>query len=142
MAAGEVVAGPALTPRLEIQQGGGKTDFGDSVHMNDAEIIRDDGSDVYMGNVDTISGAHSRSVVLRSGGGDVMSLETNGNVGIGTNAPDAVALLEISSTTKALLLSRMTTTQRDAMTAVNGMVLYNSTTNAVNAYENGAWVDL
>ena len=35
---------------------------------------------------------------------------------------------------------RITTTQRDALTPVNGMIIYNTTTNAFNFYENGAWV--
>ncbi len=34
----------------------------------------------------------------------------------------------------------MTTTQRDALTPVNGMQIYNSTTAVFNFYENGAWV--
>jgi hypothetical protein len=50
--------------------------------------------------------------------------------------------LELDSTTKAFLPSRMTTTQRDALTAVNGMVLYNTTTNKLQVYASGAWVDL
>lgn len=35
-----------------------------------------------------------------------------------------------------------TTTQRDALTASNGMVLYNSSTNKLQVYANGSWVDL
>lgn len=50
--------------------------------------------------------------------------------------------LEIKSTTKTLLNARMTTTQRDALTAVNGMMLYNSTTDKLQVYAAGAWVDL
>ena len=62
---------------------------------------------------------------------------------IGTNAaPATSALLELRSTTGALLLPRMTTTQRNALTAVNGMIIYNTTTNVVEAYENGAWVNV
>lgn len=34
----------------------------------------------------------------------------------------------------------MTTAERDALTAVNGMIIYNTTTNVFNFYENGAWV--
>lgn len=34
----------------------------------------------------------------------------------------------------------MTTTERDAMTAKNGMIIYNTTTNAFNFFENGLWV--
>jgi len=69
-------------------------------------------------------------------------LPNTGNVGIGTISPATSAKLEISSTTGALLLSRMTTTQRDALTAVNGMLIYNTTTTRLEAYENGAWVDI
>lgn len=65
---------------------------------------------------------------------------TSTAVGIGTGTPATSALLDLTSTSKALIVSRLTTTQRDAMTAVNGMIIYNSTTNAFNFRENGAWV--
>ena len=65
---------------------------------------------------------------------------SGGNVGIGTASPATSALLDLTSTIGALLVSRMTTTQRDALTAINGMIIYNSTTNAFNFYEAGAWV--
>lgn len=71
-----------------------------------------------------------------------MTIDSGARVGIGTDAPATSALLELSSTTGALLLPRMTTTQRDALTAVNGMILYNSTTNTVQARAGGAWVNL
>ena len=74
-------------------------------------------------------------------GTPILSLMPNGgNVGIGTTTPATSAKLDIDSTTGAVLLPRMTTAQRDALTAVNGMIIYNSTTNAFNFYENGAWV--
>lgn len=41
-----------------------------------------------------------------------------------------------------LLLGSMTTAQRDALTAVNGMIIYNNTLNKFQGYENGAWVNL
>lgn len=66
--------------------------------------------------------------------------ETTGHVGIGTATPAASARLEISTTTGALLVSRMTTAQRNALTAVNGMIIYNSDNNRLEAYENGAWI--
>lgn len=62
-----------------------------------------------------------------------------GHVGIGTLSIDTSALLELDSTTGALELSRMTTTQRDALAAQNGMVIYNTTLNKFQGYENGAW---
>lgn len=69
-------------------------------------------------------------------------IDPSGNVGLGTAAPAASALLELLSTTGALLLTRMTTTQRDALSAVNGMIIYNTTTTRLEARENGSWVDL
>lgn len=50
--------------------------------------------------------------------------------------------LELDSTTKAFLPSRMTTTQRNALTALNGMVLYNTTDDKLQVYAAGSWVDL
>lgn len=65
-----------------------------------------------------------------------------GQVGIGTTTPATSAAVEIASTTGALLLPRMTTTQRNALTAVNGMILYNSTLNKIQVYEGGAWASV
>ncbi len=50
--------------------------------------------------------------------------------------------MTITTTTGALTLPRMTTTQRDALTPINGMEIYNSTTDKFQSYENGAWVDV
>lgn len=69
-----------------------------------------------------------------------LTVTSTGLVGIGNNAPAASSVLDLTSTTGALLHPRMTTTQRDALTAVDGMMLYNSTTTQVEARQNGAWV--
>lgn len=50
--------------------------------------------------------------------------------------------LEVKSTTKAFMNARMTSTQRDALTAVNGMQIYNSTTDKLQVYAAGVWTDL
>lgn len=67
-----------------------------------------------------------------------MAILGNGNVGIGTTNPQGA--LDVSSTTGALIVPRMTTVQRDALTAVNGMIIYNTTTDQFNFREAGAWV--
>jgi len=36
----------------------------------------------------------------------------------------------------------LTTTQRDALTASNGMLVYNTSTNKFQGYENGSWTNL
>jgi hypothetical protein len=63
-------------------------------------------------------------------------------VGADSSPTNTSVALEVSSTTGALLLPRMTTTQRDALTAVNGMVIYNTTANQIQGRVNGAWVAL
>lgn len=59
----------------------------------------------------------------------------------GTKAnPPVSTSLEVRSTIGAFLPPRMTTTQRDALTAADGMILYNTTTGALNYRKAGAWV--
>ena len=67
-----------------------------------------------------------------------MVITGDGNVGIGTASPQGA--LDVSSTAGALIVPRMTTAQRVALTAVNGMIIYNTDDNQFNFYENGAWV--
>jgi len=70
-------------------------------------------------------------------------IDNVGHVGINTlGAIAASAILELSSTTGALLLTRMTTAQRNALAPVDGMVIYNTTTGVLEAREGGAWVNL
>lgn len=71
-----------------------------------------------------------------------MRITTNGRVAIGTASPATSAALEVSSTTGALLVPRMTTGQRNGLTAVNGMIIYNTTTNTMQGYINGAWANM
>ena len=70
---------------------------------------------------------------------------TNNRVGIGTSSPSAtfevVGQVTISGN-KPLLLASLTTAQRDALSATNGMLIYNSTDEKFQGYQDGAWVDL
>jgi hypothetical protein len=53
-------------------------------------------------------------------------------VGIGTNAPDTSALLDLSSTTKGFLLPRMTSAEQAALSnPAKGLILFNTTTNQI-----------
>lgn len=52
------------------------------------------------------------------------------NVGIGTATPNPSALLELNSTTKGFLMTRLTQLQRDALNApATGLIIYNTTAN-------------
>lgn len=65
------------------------------------------------------------------------------SVGIWTDAPDASAALEVKSTTGGLLMPRMTTTERDAISSpADGLMIYNTTTTTFQGRAGGAWVDL
>lgn len=63
---------------------------------------------------------------------------------IGSSAEsNGSAALEISSTTRGVLLPRMTTTQRDAISSpADGLLIYNSTNSKFQGRAGGAWVDL
>ena len=53
--------------------------------------------------------------------------------------------LEVNGNAKAtgfVQFGSLTTTQRNALTAANGMVIYNTSDNKFQGYENGAWVNL
>ena len=52
---------------------------------------------------------------------------SDGDVSIGSIAPDGA--LDVSSTTGGLVVPRMTTTERNALSPVNGTIIYNTTTN-------------
>lgn len=57
-----------------------------------------------------------------------------GSVGIGTGSPNASAKLEVASTNQGVLIPRMTTTQRNAITGVNSLMIFNTTTNCFEVY--------
>jgi hypothetical protein len=105
-------------------------------------IQQNDGNDVMY-----LSSDYGEIRLRTAAGGsslDRLTVDEVGNVGIGTTSPNASALLDLSSTTGALLLPRMTTDQRNAFSpiAVDGMLIYNSTLNKLQGHENGGWRDL
>lgn len=74
--------------------------------------------------------------------GDGNSFFQNTRLGIGTSSPNTSSILDLTSTTGALLLPRLTTAQRDSLTATEGMILGNSTTNHTEYYNGTSWVKL
>lgn len=63
-------------------------------------------------------------------------------VGINSDnsSPDASAMLDVKSTTKGMLIPRMTTTQRNSISsAATGLMIYNTTSNTFNYYNGTSW---
>ena len=68
---------------------------------------------------------------------------TNKRLGIGTSAPDASALLDVSSTARGFLPPRMTTTDVGNIAApADGLMVYDTDTDTLKLRANGAWVSL
>ncbi len=59
-------------------------------------------------------------------------------VGIGTTSPNSNSILDLTATDKALLLPRVATTAA-VVAPVNGMVIYDLSSNCVKLYQNLAW---
>jgi hypothetical protein len=70
----------------------------------------------------------------------LLSLISFAQVGIGTNTPVAGSILELKAADKALLLSRVANTAA-VTTPVNGMMVYDISTNCIKGYQNGAWTN-
>lgn len=87
-----------------------------------------------------VSLSFSQSVVVKnSSDNTLMVVEEDGDVGIGTTAPQGA--LEINSTTGGLIVPRMSTANRDILPNVPGTIIYNTTTKVFNFNEDGVWVE-
>lgn len=65
------------------------------------------------------------------------------NVGIGTAAPNASAILDVSSINSGLLPPRMSVAERDAIsTPAAGLIIYNTTTGAIEFYNGSTWFNI
>ena len=71
---------------------------------------------------------------------ELMRIKGNGNVGMGTSAPNANAILDIASSNKGVLFPRLTTAQRNAITPVpEGLTIYNITAHCLQYWNATTW---
>jgi hypothetical protein len=90
-----------------------------------------DGHTLAFNTRQTSTGAYTQSFTLLN----------SGNVGIGTPTPNANAILDITSTTKAFMPPRMTTVQILAIPSpTEGMMCYDLTLHKMSYYNNTIWV--
>ena len=67
-------------------------------------------------------------------------VSSSGFIGISDKRIVPQGALDVSSNTGAFIVPRMTTQERDALVnKINGSIIYNTTTNQFNFYENGNW---
>src|ERR1051325_5193362 len=83
------------------------------------------------------------AVTLSSLLGVVDGFSQNNNVGIGTLAPNASSMLDVVSTSKGMLVPRMTTGQMNAIASpANGLIIYNTDSLCFCYYNSTAWKSL
>ena len=86
-----------------------------------------------------------RITMLSIGLSLLMFFKVNAQVGIGTNTPNASAALEINSTARGILISRMTTAQRNGISSpANGLLIFNTSNNSFEVYKSlcSCWVSI
>ena len=72
-----------------------------------------------------------------------LSIDSSGSVGIGTNAPNTSAALEVAGS-KPVLIPRFTPAGGlpDPSGGANGMIYYNTFSKKFRIFQNGAWTDM
>jgi hypothetical protein len=92
---------------------------------------------VVPGRINFITANSSGSLV------NLLTFNSAGNLGIGLPRP--LQKLHVNGNAQVdgfVQFGSLTTTERNALTAANGMVIYNSTDNKFQGRENGSWVNL
>lgn len=70
-----------------------------------------------------------------------MTLDSGGSLAVGDGAaPLADTSIDLKANNAALLLNNLTSTQRDALTPLEGMTIWNTTTAQVENYDGVSWV--
>ena len=88
----------------------------------------------------TPGGSTASPLEIVMGATTAFTIDSSGNAGFGTSAPNANAILDVSRTTKAFMPPRMTTTQKNAISSPTaGMVVYDSTLSKLAVYTGSAW---
>ncbi len=91
----------------------------------------------FIGTTDT------KDFVIISNNLERMRLASGGNIGIGNISPAATSAVDITSTTKGLLIPRMTNAQRNSISSpAVGLQIYNTDCNAINYWSGTCWIAL
>jgi len=72
----------------------------------------------------------------------VTTVNISAQVAIGHTNPSSASMLDIQSTSKGVLIPRMTTAQRTAIVGVEGLLVFDSTSQSFWYYSGSSWVEL
>lgn len=90
----------------------------------------------------SVAGLTAGLIAMALYSGNVFICINSGRFAFGTVTPDAGTAFQIDSTAGFFKGPRMTTAQRDAITALAGDQVYNTTTNKLQCYDGAVWNDL
>lgn len=80
---------------------------------------------------------------IQNAGQPTVVVDNNANIGINTAAPLANAIVDINSTTKGILVPRMTTPQRNAIvTPPLGLIIYNISDAVAQHWNGSCWLSM
>ncbi len=71
-----------------------------------------------------------------------LSIQAQVKIGQNPNSIDSASIVELESTDKAFVLTRLTTTQMQAIAPLNGALVYNTDTDCVHYFDGAAWNNL
>ena len=139
--AGVTATGTGATKTITITGGGSGTlsnivedtspQLGANLDLNSNDITG-------TGNVNVTGNVVASGTITSSGAGTpTLTSGTDINIQAGTGAEDRVEIIQ-----SPLKIASFSTTDRDAKTSEDGDLVYNSTTNTVDAYINGSWSSL
>jgi len=117
---------------------------GDTSHAEGSNTIANGDYSHVQGYFNTTNGpySHAGGTNCEANGtasfvhGSASTASSEGTIVLGTNITGATAHTVYVS---PLVLAKLTTTQRNDLTPENGMLIYNTTDNKFQGYENGAW---
>lgn len=94
-------------------------------------------------NISGLATTLSNTIILADGDGVIRYYcNSAGSTGIGTSTPNASAKLEVASTTQGVLLPRMTTIQKNAISSpAEGLEVYDLTLHQKSYYNGTTWIN-
>ena len=136
--AGVAAFGSTPNSTVKVSVDTSNTEYGIRVTNSSAGVTAFGLSSVITGVATTNIAGHFNATGATNNYGLIVEA---GRVGVGTITPAPSSLVELASTTQALLITRFTNTEMLALASpLNGMVTYNTTFSEFYGYQGGAWV--